>query len=320
MKNVLHLLTAGGAGGIESLVSNYAEYSKNNNIYVFVWRGGENEEKIKKTGAKTYILNLNNKKALKAIKAVSDICKKENINVVITHHGTPLLKIIALYLKKRNLSLKYVLYLHSDPQNILKAKNTFLSKVSFFINKKAFNEADKVIAISEFVKKRIFDFFPINKDKVIRLYNAIPVMEFKCETSFDIHSPCKIIYVGRLIEEKGVQVTIQALRLLKEKDFEFQIIGDGPYKTKLESLVKEQHLENKVIFLGTRYDVSQLLEKADCRYTLVIEVSKRARQLVDKMPPLIDAKDKENMPISIAVDEVNRGLIYYERPSESDIH
>ena len=109
MKNVLHLLTAGGAGGIESLVSNYAEYSKNNNIYVFVWRGGENEEKIKKTGAKTYILNLNNKKTLKAIKAVSDICKKENINVVITHHGTPLLKIIALYLKKRNLSLKYVL-------------------------------------------------------------------------------------------------------------------------------------------------------------------------------------------------------------------
>ena len=51
--------------------------------------------------------------------------------------------------------------------------------------------------------------------------------------------------------------------MLKEKDFEFQIIGDGPYKTKLESLVKEQHLENKVVFLGTRYDVSQLLEKAD---------------------------------------------------------
>ena len=39
--------------------------------------------------------------------------------------------------------------------------------------------------------------------------------------------------------------------------------------------------------------ILQLLEKADCRYTLVIEVSKRARQLVDKMPPLIDAKDKE---------------------------
>ena len=62
--------------------------------------------------------------------------------------------------------------------------------------------------------------------------------------------------------------------------------------------------------------ILQLLEKADCRYTLVTEVSKRARQLIDKMPPLIDAKNRENMPISIAVDEVNRGLIYYERPAE----
>ena len=64
--------------------------------------------------------------------------------------------------------------------------------------------------------------------------------------------------------------------------------------------------------------ILQLLEKADCRYTLVVEVSKRARQLVDGIPPLIDAKDKENMPVSIAIDEVNRGLIAYERTAESD--
>ena len=64
--------------------------------------------------------------------------------------------------------------------------------------------------------------------------------------------------------------------------------------------------------------ILQLLEKADCRYTLVVEVSKRARQLVDGIPPLIDAKDKENMPVSIAIDEVNRGLIAYERSQEAD--
>ena len=66
----------------------------------------------------------------------------------------------------------------------------------------------------------------------------------------------------------------------------------------------------------TNPNILQLLEKADCRYTLVVEVSKRARQLVDGIPPLIDAKDKENMPVSIAIDEVNRGLISYERPAE----
>ena len=65
----------------------------------------------------------------------------------------------------------------------------------------------------------------------------------------------------------------------------------------------------------TNPNILQLLEKADCRYTLVVEVSKRARQLVDGVPPLIDAKDKENMPVSIAIDEVHRGVITYERPA-----
>ena len=68
----------------------------------------------------------------------------------------------------------------------------------------------------------------------------------------------------------------------------------------------------------TNPTILQLLEKADCRYTIVVEVSKRARQLVDGIPPLIDAKDKENMPVSIAIDEVNRGLISYERTAEND--
>ena len=68
----------------------------------------------------------------------------------------------------------------------------------------------------------------------------------------------------------------------------------------------------------TNPNILQLLEKADCRYTLVVEVSKRARQLVDGIPPLIDAKDKENMPVSIAIDEVNRGLITFDRAAEAD--
>ena len=69
----------------------------------------------------------------------------------------------------------------------------------------------------------------------------------------------------------------------------------------------------------TNPNLLQLLEKADCRYTLVVEVSKRARQLIEGVPALIDTKDKENMPVSIAIDEVNRGLISYDRAAEIDV-
>ena len=66
-------------------------------------------------------------------------------------------------------------------------------------------------------------------------------------------------------------------------------------------------------------NILQLLDKADCRYTLVVEVSKRARQLIDGIPALVDTKDKENMPVSIAIDEVNRGLISFDRAPEIDV-
>ena len=60
--------------------------------------------------------------------------------------------------------------------------------------------------------------------------------------------------------------------------------------------------------------ITELLEKSDCRYTLIVEVSKRARQLVDGAQPLIDPKDMK--PLKIAVEEINRGLLTYERDAD----
>ena len=61
-------------------------------------------------------------------------------------------------------------------------------------------------------------------------------------------------------------------------------------------------------------NIVELSEKVDCRYTLVVEASKRARQLVDEEEPLIDAKDMK--PLKIAVEEINRGLLTYERDAD----
>ena len=58
----------------------------------------------------------------------------------------------------------------------------------------------------------------------------------------------------------------------------------------------------------------ELSEKVDSRYTLVVEASKRARQLVDGAQPLVDPKDMK--PLKIAIEEINRGLLTYERDPE----
>ncbi len=61
-------------------------------------------------------------------------------------------------------------------------------------------------------------------------------------------------------------------------------------------------------------NVLQLLDKADTRYTLVVEAAKRGRQLVAGAQPLImDVQDQETKPLRVAVEEISRGLIAYER-------
>ena len=62
--------------------------------------------------------------------------------------------------------------------------------------------------------------------------------------------------------------------------------------------------------------IDELCQKVDCRYTLVVESAKRARELVGGAQPLIDAKEMK--PVSVAVDEINRGLLTYDNPAEQE--
>ena len=62
--------------------------------------------------------------------------------------------------------------------------------------------------------------------------------------------------------------------------------------------------------------IGELLKKVDCRYTLAVEAAKRAREIIGGAAPLIDTK--ETKPLSIAIEEINRGLINYSRNEDDE--
>jgi len=84
----------------------------------------------------------------------------------------------------------------------------------------------------------------------------------KIKKELGINDKINITFVGRLIGVKGVEILISALKDLK-KDFKVIIVGDGPDRKKLENLVKEYNLENRVIFTGWRNDVPAILAASD---------------------------------------------------------
>ena len=75
----------------------------------------------------------------------------------------------------------------------------------------------------------------------------------------------KIIQVGRLSKVKNHDFTLEIAKELKKRKviFTILIVGQGPLEDQLKSKVIKEGLENHVLFLGVRSDVTELMSSAD---------------------------------------------------------
>jgi glycogen synthase len=63
-----------------------------------------------------------------------------------------------------------------------------------------------------------------------------------------------LIFLGRLVRDKGVDILIDALRLLREKNLlpRLTIVGNGPELANLQEMVGKFELAEQVVFAGTQ--------------------------------------------------------------------
>jgi len=106
---------------------------------------------------------------------------------------------------------------------------------------------DNNIAVSEMTKR---DLEAVSKKKAEVITNGI---DFKRLQNIRKHNESTdIIFAGRLIKEKNVDVLIKSIKLLKDEiaDVKCLIIGDGPERKKLEKSAFDFDLGENVKFLG----------------------------------------------------------------------
>ena len=74
--------------------------------------------------------------------------------------------------------------------------------------------------------------------------------------------PLRVLFVGRLIEAKGVSLMIHALATVRDagRSVEAHIVGDGPFRAQLERLVRQRELDRDVTFVGPLGQESLLSE------------------------------------------------------------
>lgn len=68
----------------------------------------------------------------------------------------------------------------------------------------------------------------------------------------DIAKTKELVFVGRLVSDKGADILLKAVNHLKQTGFEIKvsIIGDGPEKENLFNLANELNIINQINFLG----------------------------------------------------------------------
>jgi len=112
--------------------------------------------------------------------------------------------------------------------------------------RKVFQEADKIIAVSNFEKSLLIEDFQIPEAKIEVIPNGIACHEFTSLKKED-KGYKTILYTGRLEGYKGVQHVLRVLPLL-DSNTRLEIVGQGPYKKKLIKLATELGVGNRIEF------------------------------------------------------------------------
>jgi glycosyltransferase involved in cell wall biosynthesis len=181
---------------------------------------------------------------------VISLCRKESFDVIHVHWPVP--HTIFGYAGKKVCGARLILSFYGVELRWIRNRLPWLRSLV----KWSLHKADLVTCISTHTRKEVLDI------------STRPVMIIPFGAGLEIEEgysvpalPSQILFVGRLVERKGVVFLIEAFKtLLAEIDCRLYILGDGPEKPILEGKVKALGLEDKVIFTGVTSE-KQLRER-----------------------------------------------------------
>lgn len=261
---VLHLLSGGDVGGIETLCHDIARYGSGSHEFCLLFHGGMIADKMTEEGARIHRL-YQSPAPVRFMKLYSLMRKGEFDAVVVHHEGTGIYAFY-LYLGMLFPGVKFIKYLHCafDPDHFSGKSG----RVHYQFLKKTLDRSDAVIAVSEYVKKSYCDEFECQDRKVHVVYNGIKLSELKKtekKAEVSAQETVSLLYMGRLVDIKGVDVLLHAVHDLLAEGIKakLHILGDGGKKTEYQSLADRLGIKDQVSFHGFILDKAPYLQRCD---------------------------------------------------------
>jgi glycosyltransferase involved in cell wall biosynthesis len=207
----------------------------------------------------------------------------------------------------------------------------FPERASFSLNKlKIYNWArdrnQQWIGISEHNRKQVCESFNIPDNEVFCIYNGAKLIPASANSSFEEISELRyqlcqqlrvppnselILTVGRLSLQKGHTDLIPAIpHIAKEfPNVKFVWVGDGEEREYLANKVRNYGVEDKVLFLGYRSDVPDLLKASDL-FVFPTQFEGQPFALIEAMAHNLPIVSSDACGIPELIKDREQGLIF----------
>ena len=140
-------------------------------------------------------------------------------------------------------------------------KHSFLIEVQKLLRNWSINSAEIVITPSDHLKSFVSGIG--YSKKILKINNGVNITDINRanESKADIN----LIIISRLVVQKNINIVIEAMKLLDNKNLKLSIIGEGGEFSKLENTIHDLNLQNQVQLLGKidNNKISQFLLTAD---------------------------------------------------------
>lgn len=261
---ILHLLSGGNIGGIEMLCRDISKLSHEQNEFCFLYSGGAITDEMEKENVRVY--RFYEDKLFIRIYKLFRLVKNAGYDIVIVHHEGIGIYSFYLLLAYCFRKIKYIKYLHcSFEKKYFYTGKTGRDWLNYSILKKTLYRSDCVVAVSEFVKKSYCVEFSYPPDKIEVIYNGIRIKE-KAERNIQIpdKDTITLLYIGRLVDEKGIDLLLRALKKLLDggENVELEILGDGNKRQEYEAFAKELGIKDSVFFEGYQLQKQPFYDKS----------------------------------------------------------
>lgn len=270
MLRVLQVIGKMDRAGAESLLMNLYRYIDKSKVQfdflVFSYEEGDYDKEILRMGGKIYRMpSLRFYNYMDLSRRLKKFFGEHSYKIVHGHMGS--LAPMYLHWAKKN-GAYTIAHSHATNSDVLLERWIY-----WFLSHRVVNVADYFFACSEQAGKDRFGEKIVEQSNFEVLKNSIETEKFRytqerheaLKSIYNLEDKMVLGHVGRFTEAKNHKFLLEIFEKISEKTDRavLLLVGRGELENAVREQIKEQKLEDKVIFMGVRDDIPDMMNLFD---------------------------------------------------------